>query len=97
MIAKTFSFRRSQLAEAVRRTFGRRGTALPVDPPAGLSREFAAARAVQWRALLGRERMAAAPESLEVVVEDLRSFLIPLTAVSIDDLAWLPGGSWLVA
>ncbi len=43
-IAQTFEFRRSILAEALRRTFERRDTAPPAGIPIGLSDEFAAAR-----------------------------------------------------
>lgn len=35
LVAQIFPFRSSQLAEAVRRTFDHRGTALPVDAPVG--------------------------------------------------------------
>jgi hypothetical protein len=40
-----------------------------------------------------REQMNAAPEDLYVVLENLRRFLIPLTAKSGDDSRWQPGGS----
>ena len=75
LIARTFELRRSALIEAVQRTFDRRHTLLPLDTPAGLTDEFAAAWAAQWRAFLGRERMAAAPDTFATVVADLRGFL----------------------
>ena len=43
--------------------------------PLDLTDDFVAAWAAQWRAFLGRERMAAAPETFAVVVANLRSFL----------------------
>ena len=94
LIAQTFEFRRSVLIEAVRRTFERRGTALPVDIPVGLSDEFAAARAAQWQAFLTRERMAAAPDEFTTVVADLQGFLMPLLVESNADLVWPTGGPW---
>ncbi len=60
-IAKTFEMNKSVLAEAVRRTFERRGTALPVETPVGLSDDYTATWSAQWRVFLQRERMAAAP------------------------------------
>jgi len=78
LIAQTFELRQSTLIEAVQRTFDRRGTALPLDTPVGLTDEFAAAWATQWRTFLGRERMAAAPEAFAMVIADLRTFLMPL-------------------
>jgi hypothetical protein len=56
---------RLQLAEAVRRTFERRGTALPTTPRVGLTEAFARAWFPQWRTFLTRERMAAVPEHLD--------------------------------
>ena len=95
LIAQTFEFRRSALVEAVQRTFDRRGTALPLDPPVGLTDEFAATSATQWRAFLGRERMAAAPDAFAAVIADLRGFLMPLVVRAPDEeQVWPPGGPW---
>lgn len=96
LIAQTFKFGRSTLSDAVQRTFERRGTALPADIPVGLTDEFAAARAAQWRAFLTRERMAAAPDSFADVIADLRSFLMPLAGTSGGERTWLPRGPWLL-
>ncbi|RWN51505.1 nucleotidyl transferase AbiEii/AbiGii toxin family protein [Mesorhizobium sp.] len=94
LIARTFEFRRSTLIEAVRRTFERRETALPADIPIGLSEEFTAAWSAQWQTFLGRERMAAAPETFAAVIVDLRLFLLPLVDAGNDEQSWLPGGPW---
>jgi len=94
LIAQTFEFRQSVLVDAVRRTFERRGTGLPTDIPVGLTDEFAAARAAQWRAFLGRERMAAAPDGFTTVIADLERFLMPLLGGSNAALVWARGGPW---
>ena len=78
VISRTFELRRAVLIEAVHRTFERRGTVLPSDTPVGLTDEFAEAWATQWRAFLGRDRMAAAPDAFAATVADLRAFLMPL-------------------
>lgn len=78
LIYRTFQLDASTLAEAARRTFERRGTSLPDTAPVGLTDEFAAARATQWRTFLGRERMVPAPDNFADVVSDLRSFLMPI-------------------
>lgn len=78
LIAQTFSLETGQLAEAIQRTFERRGTALPTTPPIGLTEAFARAWAPQWRTFLTRERMAAVPGHLEQVITELRAFLMPL-------------------
>ena len=94
LISQTFEFRYSVLVDAVQRTFERRGTALPSDMPVGLTDDFVAAWAAQWRAFLGRERMAAAPETFVVIVANLRSFLIPLVETSEGERTWFPRGPW---
>lgn len=95
LIAQTFELRRSTLTAAVRRTFLHRRTELPLAVPAGLTDAFAAERAAQWRAFLGRERMAAVPDRLEDVIARLRSFLIPLfTDGERPEQSWPPGGPW---
>ena len=96
LIAQTFAFRHSQLAEAVRRTLERRRTAVPLGLLPGLSMEFAAMRKVQWQAFLGRERMTTAPVALEQVVTDFQAFLLLLALTrQVEDLAWSPSGPWL--
>ncbi len=95
LIAQTFEFRQRGLSDAVQCTFDRRGTALPLDPPVGLTNEFAAAWAGQWRAFLGQERMAAAPEVFATIIGDLRGFLMPLVVGDPHENAvWPPGGPW---
>jgi hypothetical protein len=48
----------------------------------------------QWRTLLGRDRMAAAPDSFAVVIATLRIFLMPVDGLSAEERACLPGGPW---
>ena len=95
LIAQTFEFRQRGLIEAVQRTFERRGTAAPLDTPVGLTDEFAAAWAAQWRAFLGRQRMTAAPDVFATIIADLRGFLMPLVVrVPLGEPVWSPGGPW---
>ncbi|BEV47156.1 nucleotidyl transferase AbiEii/AbiGii toxin family protein [Afipia carboxidovorans] len=94
MIAQTFEFDRASLAEAVRQTFTRRGTMLPIEKPTGLSDAYAEAWGRQWQAFLGRERMAAAPAELAVVVSDLAGFLLPLIGRAERGKRWKPGEGW---
>jgi predicted nucleotidyltransferase component of viral defense system len=63
------------LAEAIAATFARRGTPLPSDTPLGLSDDFArdAAKLAQWKAFLGRNRLAA--PDLREVIEEVRGFV----------------------
>lgn len=63
------------LAQAIHATCERRGTPLPADWPIGLTTEFAgdAAKLVQWRAFLHKNRLEA--PALTDVVADLRAAL----------------------
>jgi predicted nucleotidyltransferase component of viral defense system len=94
VISRTFELRREAVVAAVQRTFERRGTILPSDIPVGLTDEFAQAWAAQWRAFLGRDRMAAAPEALAVTIADLRVFLMPLVVGLDNQRVWQPSGPW---
>ncbi len=95
LIAQTFEFRQRSLIQAVQRTFDRRGTAVPLDTPVGLTDEFAATWAAQWRAFLGREWMAAASDVFATIITDLRGFLMPLVVrAPRGEPVWPPGGPW---
>lgn len=93
VIAQTFKFEGGVLAKAIQRTFERRRTYWPEQPPAGLSDAFAREKDTQWRAFLARDRLGAAPASLVEVNGDLRAFLQPVLAR--EELAtWPSGGPW---
>lgn len=94
LISQTFTLEHRSLAEAVRRTFERRGTALPEHRPVGLTNEFASSWQARWRGFLARERMTPVPDDLTVVVAKLHDFLLPATNRLERELRWLPGGPW---
>jgi len=60
---------------AIAATFQRRGTAVPVEVPLGLSDEFAhdAAKRAQWKAFLGKNRLDA--PTLDEVIGEVRHFV----------------------
>ena len=95
LIAETFELEWSTLAKAVRQTFARRGTDFPKERPMGLSDAYAEVWDRQWRAFLGRERMAVAPPGLATVVGDLGRFLLPLTWARDGNWLWKPRAGWI--
>jgi len=95
LIAETFAFDRSVLTTAIRNTFERRQTALLDETPLGLSDVYAETWDRQWRAFLGRDRMAAAPQGLAMVVADLKRFLLPLAETMDGDWRWAPKVGWV--
>ena len=94
LIADTFELDRAPLAAAVRQTFERRETALPQEKPTGLSEAYVETWGDQWRTFLTRERMAAAPERLAMVVADLERFVMPLIKDAEGDWRWKPRTGW---
>ena len=95
LIAETFELGRAPLAAAVQQTFARRETVLPQETPTGLSEAYVETWGDQWRTFLNRERMAAAPEQLATVVEDLERFLLPLIEKAEGDWRWKPRAGWI--
>jgi len=71
---------RSMLRQAIQSTFERRGTALPLELPIGLSDTFAAdqQKQRQWRAFLQKNRLDEI--ALQAVIAELRLWLVPLLA-----------------
>jgi hypothetical protein len=100
MIARLFEFQGAVLVKAINETFLRRNTTIPESMPTGLSDEFALNRekANQWKAFLKRTDLEISTPDLEQVVQDLRTFLMPLIDATAKDetfdLQWKKGGPW---
>lgn len=99
-LASRFEFDRATLAEAVSRTFARRGTPIPAEAPLGLTPAYweNPSRPAQVRAFARRAGLSAPDQPGEEFVTLLGAFLLPV----LDDLrrgerrggAWQPGGWW---
>jgi len=99
-LASRFEFDRETLAEAVRRTFARRGAPIPVEPPIGLTPAYweNPSRPAQVRAFARRAGLAVPEKPAEEFLGILRDFLGPV----LEDLrtgnrqsgTWPPGGPW---
>ena len=98
-LAASFEFDGETLLRAIRATFARRGTALPTEEPAALTREFLAApeRARQWSAFLRRGRLEGPAEG-QALADELRRFLLPLIVAARSSggyrARWPAGGPW---
>jgi predicted nucleotidyltransferase component of viral defense system len=99
VLARAFDFDGSVLVRAIRATFARRKTPLPVVLPVGLTSAFAAdpTKVTQWTAF-GRKASASDIGELAPVIAAMRRFAeAPLTAAASGDAFarhWLPGGPW---
>ena len=77
VLAQYSDFDGAVLRQAIGATLSRRGTGIPPDVPFGLSDAFATdpQKQMQWQGFLKKNRLEAL--SLNLVVADLRKFLIP--------------------
>ncbi len=94
MIATTFDFESTTLLSALHRTFERRDTPWPKQPPLGLTAAFAADKAVLWRAFITRERLGDAPQSFEEVITGIGHFLLPILE-GLPLARWSASGAWM--
>jgi hypothetical protein len=100
-LSREFEFQGPQLVAAIRSTFERRQTPVPVELPLALTETFAldATKGMQWAAFLARSGVVDTALSLPKVVSVIRSFLAPLLETvmskSMDAGSWKkPGGPW---
>jgi predicted nucleotidyltransferase component of viral defense system len=99
-LAQSFSFEGAVLVAAMRATFERRGTPLPVERPLALTATFATdpSKMTQWKAFVTRGRLATAPATLANAVEIIEAFVWPPLggsgAGAFFGARWQPGGPW---
>jgi len=99
-LASRFEFDRETLAEAVRRTFERRKTPIPVEPPIGLTPAYweNPSRPAQVRAFARRAGLAVPLLAGDELAPLLRAFLLPILGDLRDGAArqgaWPAGGPW---
>lgn len=99
-LARSFAFDRSTLFKAVRSTFTKRATPVPVDTPLGLTPAYwgNSSRPAQVQAFARRARLEVPPDPGRKLMGLLSAFLLPV----LDDLkrgvagegTWMPGGPW---
>lgn len=99
-LSRLFDFDGGTLASAIRATFERRGTAIPVATPEGLSDRFAEdhEKQRQWAAFVRREPLLIAAPNLEETINEVGSFALPpiKAAAARAEFAfrWDDGGPW---
>ncbi len=98
-LAQQFPFDGEMLRTAIKATFLRRKTPMPIVPPLALTMEFAEAsgKQAQWAAFLrriGEEKRL----SLAETITDIAAFLCPITMAIVEarpfNRQWPPGGVW---
>lgn len=99
-LADRFDFDGPRLTQAIRATFERRRTALPIAAPLCLTAEFSGDRAkqAQWNGFLKRAGLDVKGLTLAQVAAKLETFLMPPTLAAAKDERfeshWPAGGPW---
>ncbi len=100
MLARDFAFDGNTLVRAIKATFERRKTGIPIELPLALTDEFGRdeMKSVQWNAFVRKNGLEeGVPELLELLIF-LRGFLLlPMKAAAGDGpspLSWVRGGPW---
>ena len=102
VLSRAFPFNGEVLSAAIKATFKRRQTSLPIMVPLGLSEEFATdtVKITQWRAFLKRGRLKYQEPNLATVVEAVRQFLMPPASAAASGKSfvaeWPKAGPWRV-
>jgi hypothetical protein len=100
-LASLFPFTGPVLSEAIRRTFERRKTPLPLDDlRAALTAGFYndATKQTQWSAFVSKNKLYIEPITLQDVAASIEKFVMPVLPLSAAEnplvLRWEPGGPW---
>ena len=100
MLSRNFTIEADVLREAIRQTFEKRHTELPLDEPIALSEEFFSnvSKQSQWKGFVRKQRRLDSAPTLEEIIEVLRTFLLPVVLeIGTDTLAvktWSPDNGW---
>jgi hypothetical protein len=99
LLITSFSFAGSQLAEAIQRTCARRATTIRADADCfGESFAHDPAKQIQWAAFRRRSSITDSPHEFPVLMEQVRSFLLPPVRSVVDGspftARWPAGGPW---
>lgn len=100
VLARSFEFEGTDLSRAIRATFERRQTQIPVELPVALTPEFHEdpGKTRAWNAFLKKSRLLEAPPALSEVCEFLTGFLMPPSEAAAAGLEfgahWAPVGPW---
>jgi len=97
VMAREFEFDGETLQAAIRATFKRRKTPLPVGVPFGLTAEFAtdATKQMQWKAFISKSKLRLKEADFVKVVATLHAFIMPVITTPQHHLGkWSKDGVW---
>jgi len=101
MLARDFAYDGDLLAQAIRATFEKRGTAIPQATPVSLTEDFVRdhVKSVQWKAFVRKLGPDHGIPDFPGIVSQLHPFLVPAMKAATEDSpcpqVWSPGGPWI--
>ncbi|MFH0783186.1 MAG: nucleotidyl transferase AbiEii/AbiGii toxin family protein [Pseudomonadota bacterium] len=97
LLSRQFDFDGAKLAEAIRLTFERRGTVMPVEIEA-FDEPFISAKQIQWSAFWKRLQQDHVPVSFRDIVSAVETFLVPVASTTSQGttkpMSWIASGPW---
>jgi predicted nucleotidyltransferase component of viral defense system len=97
-LADRFEFEGHVLQETISATFKHRHTDIASGEPVAFSEQFAREKQNQWSAFLATSSIADAPDSLEIILDSLQGFILPILQSTQTGhkfrKKWKPGGPW---
>ena len=99
-LCQNFRFEGVTLSRAIKATFDRRRTPLPIESPLALTAEFSedASKQAQWKAFIRKGKLKTSEETLVDIIAILQNFLMPPTQAVAQgkkfELIWSPSGLW---
>ncbi|MDA8090029.1 MAG: nucleotidyl transferase AbiEii/AbiGii toxin family protein, partial [Nitrospiraceae bacterium] len=97
LLSRQFDFEGEKLAEAIRLTFDRRGTAMP-DEAAAFTKDFIDVKQAQWKAFIKKLKQDHVSRSFADIAAAVSAFLGPLAAAlsagTTAPAKWTAPGPW---
>lgn len=99
-LAKNFEFKGDSLRQALKNTFDRRKTEIPVKEPLALTKDFFndSDKQKQWQAFLNTKKIGHTPNSFDEIINEIKDFIMPpcLAAAQNENFEklWIRSGNW---
>jgi predicted nucleotidyltransferase component of viral defense system len=99
-LSKNYEFQGYLLCQALKKTFERRKTEIPMKEPLALTQEFVndSDKQKQWQAFLSKSRIRLTPNSFGEVINEIQNFIMPPCLAAAQnkkfDKLWITSGDW---
>jgi len=93
LLSCQFNFNLYDLKKGIELTFQNRNNSiqLPID---GFKKTFIIEHQVMWIAFIKRLNLEHVPEDLNLIIADIKDFLLPVLEDNTENLIWYPEAGW---